>query len=122
MDNSGQYPDQMVSSGWGNTFKMMQETMGSLAGNLSAMNLAMTQNAEFLNSSLSAITASLAANTQQMSASVAQLGDRLGDLEEKTKGKFLKNFLFPLFSFYVRLMFSVSSYFTINGLFSVFQP
>lgn len=94
MDNSGQYPDQMVSSGWGNTFKMMQETMGSLAGNLSAMNLAMTQNAEFLNSSLSAITASLAANTQQMSASVAQLGDRLGDLEEKTKGKFLKNFYF----------------------------
>ena len=92
MENCGQTPEQMVSSGWGNTFRMMQETMGSLAGNLSAMNMAMTQNAEFLNSSLSAITASLAANTQQMSASVAQLGDRLGDLEEKTKGKFLKNF------------------------------
>lgn len=94
MENSGQYPDQMVSSGWGNTLRVMQETMGSLAGNLSAMNLAMSQNSEFLNSSLSAITASLTANTQQMSASVAQLGDRLGDLEEKTKGKFPKNFNF----------------------------
>ena len=93
MDNSGQYPDQMAS-GWGNTLRVMQETMGSLAGNLSAMNLAMSQNSEFLNSSLSAITASLTANTQQMSASVAQLGDRLGDLEEKTKGKFPKNFNF----------------------------
>ena len=80
MESSGQFPDQMVASGWGNTLKMMQETMGSLAGNLSAMNKAMTQNSEYLNSSLSAITASLAANTQQMSASVAQLGDRLGDL------------------------------------------
>ena len=94
MDSSGQ-PEQMGSSAWSNTFRMMQETMGSLAGNLSAMNMAMTQNTEFLNSSLSAITASLAANSQQMSASVAQLGDRLGDLEEKTKGKFPR-FLFPL--------------------------
>ena len=88
MEFSGQTPDQPVSSQWGNTFRMMQETMGSLASNLSAMNLAMTQNSEFLNSSLSSITASMAANTQQMSDSVAQLGDRLGDLEEKTKGKF----------------------------------
>ena len=94
MESSGQFPDQMVASGWGNTLKMMQETMGSLAGNLSAMNMAMTQNSEYLSSSLSTITASLAANTQQMSASVAQLGDRLGDLEEKTKGKFPKNFNF----------------------------
>ena len=95
MESSGQTPEQMVSSGLGNTFRMMQETMGSLAGNLSAMNMAMTQNNELLSSSLSAITASLAANSQQMSASVAQLGDRLGDLEEKTKGKFPR-FLFPL--------------------------
>ena len=69
------------------------------------MNQAISQNAEFMNSSLASINASMSSNAQQMASSVEQMGNRIVSLEEKTQGKFPKfsvlhlslfNFMFHL--------------------------
>ena len=115
MENGGQPPEQVPAPAWASTVRMLQETMGSLSSTMSAMNQALSQNAEIMNASLlsinTSITAnaqqmadSLSSNAQQMASSVEQMGNRLGELEDKTKGKSPKNFCLPPFF----ILFNVS--------------